>query len=140
MERKFVLWAEDEEVDELILRRAIARAGVPLGLVRVPDGLEAVNYLQGKAPYADRSRYPAPGLLLLDLKMPRMGGLELLAWLSENLPRRDLPVVVFSSSSADQRDALALGADEYQVKPNNPEELIPFVKELYERCLPGGHD
>jgi CheY-like chemotaxis protein len=138
-DRVLILWAEDQEFEEFMMRRAVAKAGVPLELLRVPDGVEALAYLQGQPPYEDRSKYPFPCLLLLDLKMPRMGGFDVLAWLQTQPSMEQLPVVVFSSSSyeSDEREALALGADEYRVKPNAPDELVTVVKQLYGRCVGG---
>jgi CheY-like chemotaxis protein len=76
-----VLVAEDEESDAVILRLAFQKAHVPHPLVIVHDGQEAVDYLLGKGHYADRILHPIPALILLDLKMPRMSGFDVLAWL-----------------------------------------------------------
>ena len=115
-----VLAAEDEESDAMILRMAFERAGVTNPLVVVPDGQEAVDYLSGAGDYSDRQRFPLPGLLLLDLKMPRKNGFEVLEWVKGSRgPLRRIPVIIVSSSDnpADINRAYELGANAYMVKP-----------------------
>jgi CheY-like chemotaxis protein len=73
-----VLAAEDEETDAFILRLAFEKAEVANPLIVVPDGQVAVDYLRGAPPYQDRTVHPLPGLLTLDLKMPRMNGFDVL--------------------------------------------------------------
>ena len=77
-----ILSAEDELTDQLILQAAFKKTGLPNPLVFLQDGQEAVDYLAGRPPYADRGAHPLPGLLLLDLKMPRMDGFDVLTWLA----------------------------------------------------------
>src|SRR5258706_12776145 len=114
-----ILLAEDDENDVFFLRRALARSGLGNPLIAVRDGQEAVDYLAGIGPYADRASHPLPGLIFLDLKMPRMNGFEVLLWLSSRPEFGELPVVVLTSSAQDSdiRKARELGADDYQVKP-----------------------
>src|SRR5688572_7974521 len=97
-----VLVAEDEQSDAHILSLAFQRAGIRRPLVFVTDGKEAVDYLCGNPPYTDRTVHPLPGLLLVDLKMPRMTGFDVLAWLASRPDFKHLPAIVFSSSSAAQ--------------------------------------
>jgi CheY-like chemotaxis protein len=131
------LLAEDEESDALILGRAFekCRSGHPLVVVR--DGQEAINYLGGRGPYEDRGRHPLPALLVLDLKMPRMSGFDVLSWISTRADLAHLPVVVLSSSSAeaDMRKARELGASEYLVKPNLIAGYVSIVEGLHSRWL-----
>src|SRR5258706_9347997 len=89
-----ILVAEDEETDAMLLRWAFEKAGVPNPLVVARDGQEAVDYLEGKGDYADRVRHPLPCLLVLDLKMPRMSGFDVLVWVSDRPQFRDLPRMV----------------------------------------------
>ena len=138
--QKPVLAAEDEESDAMILQLAFKRAGLVTPLVIVRDGQEAVDYLTGQGGYADRTAHPLPALLLLDLKMPRMTGIEVLIWLNERPEFNGLPAVVLSSSP-DQSDisrARAAGADEYFVKPHGLGQMVGIIEILRDRWLSPG--
>ncbi len=135
--QKTVLAAEDEESDAFFLRRAFERAGLTNPLVIVHDGQEAVDYLAGQGAYADRAVHPMPALLLLDLKMPRMNGIEVLTWKGQRPEFKNLPAVVLSSSpdQSDIRRAKDAGAQEYFVKPHSLHDLIGVVEALSARWL-----
>ena len=94
----------------------------------VKDGLAALHYLQGEEEYV-----PTPELIVLDLRMPRMSGMELLAWLHDRPSLRNIPTIVMSSSSssADIRQAYALGAHTYTVKPSDFGSLVKLVQAAY---------
>jgi CheY-like chemotaxis protein len=132
-----ILAAEDEESDRLILEFAFQKAKLPHALIIVRDGQEAVDYLSGKGRYADRTNHPLPGLLVLDLKMPRMNGFDVLAWLTENRQFKELPVIVLSSSAdeTDMTKARQLGAREYFVKPHTLDALIIIAQQMQARWL-----
>lgn len=132
-----ILVADDDDNDVFFLRRAVAKAGLANQLLVTHDGQETIDYLGGAAPFNDRARYPMPGLLLLDLKMPRLDGFDVLAWLSTRPDLKDLPVIVLSSSSheADMIKARQLGADDYQVKPPDFMTLVQLLRELHARWL-----
>jgi CheY-like chemotaxis protein len=127
-----VLAAEDEESDAVLLQLAFGKAGSPQNLVIVRDGQEAIDYLSGEGLYADRALHPLPSLFLLDLKMPRMTGFDVLAWLKENPQFKDLPVIVLSSSSheSDMRRARQLGAWDYHVKPHSLTQFVQLIRQL----------
>jgi CheY-like chemotaxis protein len=112
-----ILLAEDQPNDVLLTRLAIETAGLPNPLFAVGDGQDAVAYLDGNGPYANRKAYPLPSLFLLDLKMPLMGGFEVLIWLQRRPRFDDIAVVVLSSSNivSDIDRAKSLGADDYRV-------------------------
>ena len=132
-----VLYAEDEANDVFLMERAFAKAGITNPLQTVIDGAAAIRYLQGAGEFADRKHFPLPGLLLLDLNLPRRSGLEVLKWVREQPSLRSLPVVILTSSSQD-RDigaAYALGANGYLVKPASSEKLIDMVTTLRDACL-----
>lgn len=132
MRKKVLLVAEDDENDALLLERALRRADSDFHLVRVADGEELVSYLQGDHPYHDRAAHPEPDLVLLDLKMPRMDGFDVLRWRRKKENGCLLPVIVFSSSTLerDVRLAYALGANSYVVKPMRSEALDGMVQAL----------
>src|ERR1051326_4416067 len=110
-----ILVAEDEESDVMILRMAVRKAELPNRLIFVRDGQEMIGYLEGAGRYQNRAEYPLPGLLILDLKMPRMTGFDVLAWLAKHPRLNVLPTVVLSSSShhADIAKAREMGAKEF---------------------------
>lgn len=132
-----ILLAEDEESDAMIFRMALERAGITNPLIILSDGQEAVDYLSGLGAYADRIKHPLPGLLVLDLKMPRMSGFDVLTWLAQRPEFASLPAVVLSSSPAemDIMKAKSAGAREYFVKPHNLKDLIGILQTLQARWL-----
>ena len=132
-----ILLAEDQPEDVILLRLALETAGLPNPLFSVCDGQDAVDYLNGNGPYADRETYPLPSLLLLDLKMPIMDGFEVLTWLQSSPRFDDIVIVVLSSSNIeiDVQRAKRLGADDYQIKPNNHSDLVKIMRELHVRWL-----
>jgi CheY-like chemotaxis protein len=101
-------------------------------MVRVASGDECIAYVEGSGPFSNRVEYPAPKLILLDLKMPRKDGFEVLQWRQSAVDQASLPVIVFSSSclEADIRLAYRLGANSYVIKPTAPERLDAMVKAL----------
>jgi CheY-like chemotaxis protein len=133
-----ILVAEDDANDVLLLRRAFHKADVSAKLHFVFDGREAIDYLQKLIGQADRTRFPIPDLLMLDLNMPAVGGLEVLTWLRTQPELASLRVVVFSSCIAPDTSAQAarLGAYRCITKPMNPLEWVPIFRELHGE-LPG---
>jgi CheY-like chemotaxis protein len=132
-----ILLAEDNENDVLMLRRAARHAKFANPLAVVHDGEEVIAYLRGDGKYADRRRYPLPGLMLLDLKMPRRNGFEVLQWLREQPQFADLQVVVLSSSDEikDINRAYELGANSFLVKPMFFSEFVGMLEALHSYCL-----
>jgi len=131
-----ILSAEDEESDRIILRIAHTKAGIPNPIVFVSDGQAAVDYLAGNPPYQDRAAHPIPGLILLDLKMPRMDGFDVLGWLAGQRSLH-LPVIILSSSSnnADVQKARRMGALDYLVKSPDLEHLATMFRDLAQKWL-----
>jgi CheY-like chemotaxis protein len=127
------LVAEDDPNDTLLLTRAFAKAGLAIPLDFVCDGQEAVDYL-GRAQAKEHSRETIPQLLLLDLKMPRMDGFDVLKWLRAQPGLQRLPVIVFSSSGQqeDIDSAYGLGANSYLVKPQTLERLQDLVRTIHQ--------
>jgi CheY-like chemotaxis protein len=125
-----ILLAEDREDDVVLIRRAFARVNFRNPLLVVKNGEDAINYLKGEAPYDDRIGYPFPGLLLLDLKMPRKDGFEVLRWIRGQRAFDGLRVLVLTSSEASQDVALAydLGANSFLVKPSDFSDLVQLSR------------
>ncbi|HEX3801019.1 MAG TPA: response regulator [Verrucomicrobiae bacterium] len=130
MANKIILYAEDNPDDMLILKMAFKRAGFAHALHCVDDGQEAICWLRGDNRYADRKKYPLPDLLILDLKMPKKSGFDVLEWLKEKDELKHLPVVVLSSSddARDLKRTAALGVTKYLQKSALCEEVIGFLK------------
>ena len=130
LQNQFILLAEDDSNDVLLIQRAFAKAGLKDVLKIVRDGEQAIDYLSGRGVYGDREKYPLPYLLLLDLKMPGTDGFEVLQWLRGELELRRLLVVVLTSSNlqADVDRAYELGANSYLVKPVEFEEMVNLIQ------------
>src|SRR5437660_5120901 len=127
-----ILLVEDSADDVLLIRRAFQKAGITNPIQVVEHGDAAVSYLAGEPPFADRQRFPLPVMVLLDLKLPRRSGLEVLAWVRQHSGLKRIPVVVLTSSkeSLDVNQAYDLGANSYLVKPVAFEELLALVRSL----------
>jgi CheY-like chemotaxis protein len=130
-----ILVAEDEETDIMILQLALQRAGLSNPVIVTRDGQQAIEYLDQNC--ASNLPHVIPALLLLDLKMPRLTGFDVLAWLSDRPELRHIPAVILSSSSheGDRTKALQMGASEYYVKPNSLSELSSILQEISARWL-----
>jgi CheY-like chemotaxis protein len=120
-----ILIVEDNTTDVMLIRRAFAKLNIANPVQVVADGDRAVAYLSGQDAYADRVQFPLPAFVLLDLKLPRRSGLEVLAWLRAQDSLRRLPVVMLTSSrqSLDVNRAYDLGANSYLVKPVEFDDL-----------------
>ncbi len=132
MEHDTILLVEDNRTDVLLIQRAFRKANVSVPLQVVEDGEAAVLYLSGREPYSDRICYPLPVMILLDLKLPRKSGAEVLEWLRQQPMLKRLPVVVLTSSKeyADVNHVYDLGANAYMVKPVAFDNLVDIVKTL----------
>jgi CheY-like chemotaxis protein len=96
------------------------------------NGADAIAYLAGQGAYSDRSLFPFPSLMILDVKMPVRDGFEVLAWWQRSAHPEQLPVIVYSGSDlpSDIDTAQSLGAAAYRVKPSNYRGTLEFAKEL----------
>ncbi len=116
--KQTILFAEDSESDMILIQLGFERVGFPFQLQFVPDGISAIDYLSRQGRYADRARFPCPCVLLTDLKMPKMDGFGLLAWVRSQEQWQNLPVIVVTGSNQpeDWQRAMDLGANSYVVK------------------------
>lgn len=127
-----ILLAEDDENHVLLVQRAFKKARLLNPLHVVHGGEDAIAYLKGKGPYANREEFPLPALLLLDLKMPRTDGFEVLEWIRTEPSLCALRVVVLTSSE-DIRDvnrAYQLGANSFLQKPADFEKFVNVISAL----------
>lgn len=121
-----ILLVDDREDDVLFIRRVFVQAKVLNPLQVVWSGEEAVAYLNGSDRFADRDEYPLPTLVLLDMKMPRMDGFEVLRWIRRVSPFPSLPVVMLTSTDLmrDVNIAYELGANSFLIKPVDFERFV----------------
>jgi CheY-like chemotaxis protein len=134
-----ILIGEDDENDVVLLQRALLRGGItnPTHICR--DGQEVINYLKGDPPYTDRDQFPFPRMLILDLKMPLLTGLDVLRWIRGHPECSVIPTLVLTTSAheRDVTDAYQVGANAYMVKPGSFDELVSLLKvmgEFWGRC------
>ncbi|TMH45357.1 MAG: response regulator [Betaproteobacteria bacterium] len=131
-----ILLVEDSADDVKLLKRAMRKAAVSCPVHIVADGDKAIEYLDGAGAYADRHAFPLPTLVLLDLKLPRRSGFEVLEYLRAHAMLKKTIVVVLtgSSESRDIANAYTRGANSYLVKPIKPgqmDHLVNCVKEYW---------
>jgi CheY-like chemotaxis protein len=129
-ETTLVLLVEDNPTDVVLIKRAFDQAKMANPIHVLSDGDAAVDYLSGAGEYADRSRFPLPILILLDLKLPRRSGLEVLEWLKDQEALRRIPVVMLTSSEQprDVDAAYDSGVNSYLVKPVEYDSLFKMLK------------
>ncbi len=127
-----ILLADDDPNDVFLIQRAFHKISLRNPMCVVNDGEEAVAYLNGDGEFSDRCRYPLPVLLLLDLKMPRKSGFDVLNWVRQQAGLRRLVIVILTSSnqSSDVNRAYDLGANSYLVKPAGFDNLLNLVESL----------
>jgi CheY-like chemotaxis protein len=138
--RSAILLVDDNPHDVVLLRLAFRRVGIIDPIKLAKDGLEAVRYLKGEGPYADRQLYPSPTLMLLDLKMPQSTGFDVLTWVRSQPWLDSLAVVVLTGSkdSEDIARAYELGANSYLTKPTQFSDLVKMTQVLKEYCASAG--
>jgi CheY-like chemotaxis protein len=127
---KPILIADDSEDDVTLLKRTLALVGLANPVIVVGDGEEAISYLKGEPPYSDRQKYPLPGVLMVDLKMPRCDGFEVLKWVGARPELSKMLVLVLSGQTEIKsvERAYALGAKTFLMKPCHREDLENLIK------------
>jgi CheY-like chemotaxis protein len=127
-----ILLAEDDADDRLLVKEALAEGRVVNELRSVEDGEELLDYLRRRGRYADPEESPRPGLVLLDLNMPRKDGREALREIKEDSDLKRIPVVVMTTSQAEEDifRSYELGANSYITKPVTFERLVELMKVL----------
>ncbi len=132
MEEKLILLVEDNPDDELLTLRALRKNNIGNNLIVVRDGAEALDFLFGTGPYAGRDTANMPQIILLDLNLPKVGGLDVLRRIRETMSMRLLPVVILTSSKEDQDliNGYSLGANSYIRKPVDFNQFVEAVHQL----------
>ncbi len=131
-EKPLVLVVEDNPDHTILIRAAFVAENVRFPLRVVGDGRAAIDYLSGEPPFDDRTRNPLPAVIILDLKLPRVSGFDVLKWVQGKPRLQDIPVLVFTNSSNpdDAERAFALGARAYRRKPADFTVLVGAIEEL----------
>jgi DNA-binding response OmpR family regulator len=132
LRNSLILVVEDDEADTFLLRRAFRAARIANPVIDVKDGAEAIEYFSGLGVYADRARFPVPALLLLDLRLPKLSGFEVLEWIRDRHHLNEVVIVILTASEdvGHVNRAYELGAKSYLVKPGTFEELVEVVRQL----------
>src|SRR5437867_2885725 len=123
---------EDNAADAVLIERALQKNGIKNPVFRAKDGLDALNYLFGNGRHEDRNASAIPAIVLIDLNLPKMDGLELLRRMRADYRTKLVPVVIFTGSN-DEQDLIngySLGANSYVRKPTNSEEFSRTVERL----------
>jgi CheY-like chemotaxis protein len=128
-----MLLAEDSQNDIELFKHAVQRSAaenhVEIHLEITRDGAEAIDYLSGEGIFGDRAAYPFPDIVVLDLKMPRLSGLDVLKWLKRHEKYRRIPKILLSGSAeeCDIEEAYRLGVNTYFQKPAKLEDLRELI-------------
>lgn len=136
-----LLLVEDEDASIFFFQHAAEKLGITHQLLVARDGLEAIDYLEGNGRFTDRLLHPLPGLVILDLRLPRATGFEVLERIRA-LPRtRNLIVIILSASGSEEdiTRAYALGANAYLIKPLALQDLETLVRSIKDFWLTQNH-
>lgn len=141
MENRSILLVEDNADDEALTIRALKKSGAPYEVTVVRDGVEAQDYIFCTGAYADRDRSVLPELILLDLKLPKVNGIEVLRRIRTESRTRLIPVVIFSSSNeeSDVLECLIIGANSYIRKPVDFSQFSEAVRLIAQYWLLHNH-
>ena len=131
--QRIILLIEDDSTDAMLVRRALEKTGLDFKLARAKHGDEAIDYLSGVAPFDNRANHPFPNVILLDIKLPRRTGFEVLDWIrSQSADLSRIPVVMLTSSkqTVDLNRAYDLGANGYMTKPDTTRQLEEMLADF----------
>jgi CheY-like chemotaxis protein len=130
--KPIILHVEDDPNDVLLVGLAFRKSDIGAVMQVVNDGEQAVQYLAGQGAYSNRQTFPLPTIVLLDLKLPRRSGLEVLSWVRGQDDLRRLPIIMLTSSNqqGDITKAYDLGINSFLVKPSALEELTDMVRKI----------
>jgi CheY-like chemotaxis protein len=131
-EQALILLVDDNDNDCALMRRAFTSAKVLNPLLVIKSGEEAIDYLSGLGKYSNRAEYPLPSLILLDIKMPGLDGLEVLRWVRSQPGLKTIRVVMLTTSSdiRDVNTAYQLGANSFLTKPVDFERFVEITRAI----------
>ena len=135
MEQKLdILLVDDNPIDLVFFGRAAHRTLRDIRLQTLTAGQQAIDYLEAKGEYDDRSRFPWPDLIVLDLKMPEVNGFDFLAWRKVSALFSSIPIIIFSGSNEpdDVKRIFELGANKHIVKPMDLDDWESVVREIWD--------
>jgi two-component system, response regulator len=132
MKARFILLVEDNPDDEALTLRALRKNNITNEVIVVRDGVEVLDFLSCRGTYASRDPEEMPELILLDLRLPKVDGVEVLRQLRADQRTQWLPIVILTSSNADRDmvDSLHYGANAYMRKPVDFSQFVAAVREL----------
>ncbi len=127
-----LLMAEDDDDDFFLASEALKEARVLNQLIRVKNGEELLHYLRGKGAYGDRSKFPMPGLILLDLNMPKIDGREALSQIKSDEQLKSTPIVILTTSKSEEDivESYSLGSNSYIRKPVTFDNFVEVMKTI----------
>ena len=133
-QNRAILLVDDSEDDRILLKRSLVKCGVANPVREVHSGQEAIEYLAGTGRFSDREKFPAAGIVLLDLKMPGIDGFGVLKWIRDKYADGGLLVVVLSRLEEIKtiNQAYAMGAQSFLTKPGNSEELDALIHTFHD--------
>ncbi|MGZ4961704.1 MAG: response regulator [Limisphaerales bacterium] len=128
--KRIILYVDDDKNDALFVDRAIKKEKLPAELFTVREACDAADWLTGAGMFADPGKYPRPDVLIVDLRMPRSSGFDLLEFIHARRALQKIPVIVYSDSEnpADKLRAFQLGANAYVTKAWGMDELMSYVR------------
>jgi len=134
-----ILAVDDNPTDLLFFSRAASHTCLNIRLQTLDAGQEAIDYLSAKGEYSDRSKYPLPDVIVLDLKMPEVNGFDFLAWRKPSVLFSAIPVVILSGSNEpdDLKRIFELGANKHIVKPADLDGWEKVVREIWDFVTEG---
>jgi CheY-like chemotaxis protein len=127
---KTILQVEDDPNDVFFFQHAMKKAGAAISIQVAQDGQEAIDYLKGVGKFANREKYPPPCLVLLDLKLPIIMGLDVLKWIRQQPAALAVVMLTASGEDADIAAAYRLGANGFLIKPSEAAKFEDMVKAI----------
>ena len=132
--RLYILLVDDDHADLALFGMAVDKTDLDIWLQPLTTGQQAIDYLEAKGVYADRSLHPLPDVVVVDLKMPQVSGFDFLAWRRASPIFSSIPVVILSGSKdpAEAKMAAEMGANKLLIKPTDFDDWKRLVREIWD--------